>query len=238
MKQACYKICIDAGHQHGGTDPGAVNGASREKDINLDISLKLKNLLLQNGSTVFMPRETDVFSKPLDRAKYANSMGADLFVSIHCNSYKLDTAHGTETWYYTGSAEGERLADLIQTRLVSRLGLTDRGVKDNKTYIVLNSTSMPAVLVETAFISNPQEKELLSNNGFRSHVAQAIFEGINAYNNLNDETVQEALKEVLNAKIQAVKEGYNFSNETMEYLLKYRFSEALIERLYEKIKGA
>lgn len=232
-----YKtICIDAGH--GGTDPGAVNGASQEKNIALDIALKLKNLLQRNGYTVFMSRETDVFSQPKDRAKYANSMGADLFISIHCNSYRLDTAHGTETWYYEGSAEGERLAELIQTRLVRHLGLTDRGIKDNRTYAVLNATKMPAVLVETAFLSNPKEKELLMNNGFRSHIAQAIFEGINAYNGMVDETVGEEMKRLADAKKQAVKEGYNFSDETIEYLLNYRFGEALIDRLYKKIKGA
>lgn len=215
-----------------------MNGASQEKVLNLDIALKLKNLLEVNGYTVFMPRETDVFSKPIDRANYANAMGADLFISIHCNSYKLDTAHGTETLYYSNDPKGERLAELIQGRLVKHLGLTDRGIKDRKDLIVLNSTKMTAVLVESAFLSNPKEKELLMNNGFRSHIAQAIFEGINAYNGMVDETVGEEMKRLADAKKQAVKEGYNFSDETIEYLLNYRFGEALIDRLYKKIKGA
>lgn len=238
MKWAYNKICVDAGHQHGGTDPGAVNGALQEKVLNLDIALKLKHLLEVNGYTVFMPRETDVFSKPIDRAKYANTMGADLFISIHCNSYKLETAHGTETLYYPDDAKSERLAELIQTRLVRHLGLTDRGIKDRKDLTVLNSTKMPAVLVESAFLSNPKEKDLLMNNGFRSHIAQAIFEGINAYNGVTDEMAETVIKQPVDAKKQAVKEGYNFSDETMEYLSNYRFGEALIDRLYQKIKGA
>ncbi len=225
-----YKtICIDAGH--GGTDPGAVNGAAYEKNINLDIALKLKTLFQLDGYRVFMVRETDVFSKPIDRAKFANEMKADLYISLHCNSHTQDNAKGTETWYYTGSKEGQALAESIQHSLVKWLGLTDRGVKHRKDLIVLNATTMPAVLIETAFLSNPDEKLLLLNNGFKSHVARAIYDGVRALNGEEVYLVDNDIK-------TAVQREYNFSDETMDYLVKYRFGKELIERLYEKIKGA
>ena len=90
---------------------------------------------------------------------------------------------------------------------------------------------MPAVLIETAFLSNPDEKLLLLNNGFKSHVARAIYDGVRALNGEEVYSVDNDIK-------TAVQREYNFSDETMDYLVKYRFGKELIERLYEKIKGA
>lgn len=222
-------IYIDPGH--GGTDPGAVNGALQEKNVNLEIALKLKTLLQLNGHRVYMAREHDVFSKPIDRANHANALNIDLYIAIHCNSFELNTAHGTETWYYTGSAEGERLADCIQKSLIRRLKTTDRGIKNTKKYDVLSGTRMTAVLVETAFISNPEEKAMLMDDKFREQVARAIYDGIRAYSGEEIYSVDEDIK-------TAVQKAYNFSDETMEHLLNYRFGKELVERLLEKIKGA
>ena len=232
-----YKICIDPGH--GGTDPGAVNGAAYEKDIVLDVALKLKKLLLNSGFDVVLTRETDVFDTPVQKAKIANASAADLFLSIHCNSYRLETAHGTETLYYPGAVDSEKFAKALQEQLVTHLQLTDRGIKARKELAVLNTTKMTAALVEIAFLSNPNEKRLLLNSGFRSHIAQALFDGIQDYLKEMNIVIPAPKKEPTMAQKKAVvKKEYNFEANTMKYLEGYEFADALIERLYEKVKGA
>ncbi len=114
------------------------------------------------------------------RAKMANDFGADLFVSIHCNAAANREANGTETYHAPGSEKGARLAEAVQGRLVSILGLFDRGVKQAN-YAVLKRTSMPAALVELAFISNPTEEGLLEMPDFQRKCAKAIALGIADY---------------------------------------------------------
>lgn len=227
-----YKICIDAGH--GGSDCGAANGAALEKNVTLDIAMRVKKLLIESGYEVAMTRERDIYNSPVEKAQIGNAAGCDLFVSIHCNSHAQDTANGTETWYYTGSEEGKKLATALQKNLVSRLGRRDRGVKNNRTFAVLNKTKMTAALVEVAFISNPEEKLLLINSGFKAHAAQAIADGINEFYGKTTETDNRAA--MLAIRKEKVKEGFNFTDETMEYLEKYKYGEALIERLCEKLE--
>lgn len=225
---AIKKICIDPGH--GGTDPGAVNGALTEKYVNLEIALELKRLLVDKGFKVYMTREGDVFETPLAKAKKANAAGADIFISIHCNSSADAQAEGTETLCFDGGGECYNLAKAIQESLVSLLKLRDRGVKIRPELTVLNSTKMPAVLIETAFISNGKEKKLLMDSAFRKKAAKAICEGLCVYLGMGDEsmTLEEAKK--------IVKEKYGFDENTMEYLEFYRFSESLILRLAQKVK--
>ena len=114
------------------------------------------------------------------RAKVANDWGADLFVSIHCNAAADSSANGTETYHAPGSEKGAALAGAIQSRLVAALGLRDRGVKQAN-FAVLRRTSMPAALVEIAFISNPIEEGLLGNPDFQRRAARAIAQGIADY---------------------------------------------------------
>lgn len=218
-------ICIDPGH--GGTDPGATNGALYEKDVVLDIALKLKKLLQDAGYEVFMTREKDIYNTPYQKAAYGNNVKADIFVSIHCNSATSEQANGTETLIY-GGPEGERLGKCIQESLIKELVLTDRGVKIRKELTVLNSTNMPAVLVETAFISNPEEKLLLLKTEFKAKVSLGIFNGIEEYfgKGSNTMTLEEAKK--------IVKEKYNFDDNTMLYLEMYRYGENLLKRLAER----
>ena len=113
-----YKICIDPGH--GGTDPGAVNGAAREKDIVLDVGLKLKALLEKAGHKVVMTREHDFYATPIAKAQVANAAEVDIFISLHCNGHTQETANGTEVWFYTGSEDGEKLAKCLQGKLIQR----------------------------------------------------------------------------------------------------------------------
>ena len=116
----------------------------------------------------------------------ANTYGADLFVSIHCNSATVAQANGTETLVYSLEGESFRLGNIIQDKLIEHLKRANRGVKARKDLAVLNSTKMPAVLVELAFISNDAEMRLLINDKFQEAAAQAICEGILSYAGLED----------------------------------------------------
>lgn len=177
------KVCIDPGH--GGSQPGAVGySGTLEKDITLSVSLKLRDILKTKGLTVIMTRETDkdVRTKPSQnelqaRCDVANKVNADYFVSIHCNAAEDKKAHGTETWYSDKDAKSKVLANSIQSELVKQIGRANRGVKVGN-YYVTNSTKMPAVLVELAFISNPEEEKLLIDPAFQWKCALGIANGI------------------------------------------------------------
>jgi len=170
------KIVIDPGH--GGQDPGAVGPSGvREKDVNLSVSRKLGDLMLAGGIQVHFTRLTDQEVSLADRANMANNIGADYFISIHANAATSPTAHGTETYHYPGSTKGRELAQSVQEELVAATGLTNRGVKEENFY-VLRVTSMPAILVELAFISNPEEEKLLTSSEFQNICARAIWDGV------------------------------------------------------------
>lgn len=173
------KVCIDPGH--GGRDPGAVGlGGTREADITLLAALSLKVQLEALGHTVILTRDDTTAlhkEKRLDlvaRAKVANDAMCDCFISIHCNAAEDRSANGSETWHHPRSAEGKRLAKTIQTALVSAGGLRNRGIKQSAGLAVLRLTTMPAVLIELGFISNPEEEKLLSNPKWLQRVVKAI----------------------------------------------------------------
>ena len=218
------KICIDAGH--GGTDPGACNGALYEKDVVLEIALHLEKLLRTAGHETFMTRVNDVFHTPAEKALRGNNTKADYFISIHCNASIQPEAHGTETLIYELNGEGGRLAKQVQKSLLEALKTRDRGIKERKELTVINSTRMPAILVEVAFITNPEEKAMLLDAKQRKVIAQAIFTGIQRHLGLDstDAVAIEGFK-------KEVKERYNFSDETIEYLAAYKYNRALLERL-------
>ncbi len=170
--------------------PNRVNSLNNlelwESDANLDISLKLKNLIKNAGYGTLMTRETDVYipisSKyVIDRCDIANNARAAIFVSVHNNAHTTQTAHGTETWHYPGSTLGTLLATYIQSELIKQISIHNRGVKSTYDFGVLNGTNMPAVLVEGAFVSNPDEARLLLSPTFRQSMALGIFNGIDKY---------------------------------------------------------
>lgn len=180
------RLCLDPGH--GGYDPGAIGPTGlKEKDVVLAVALEAGSLLKNSPIDVIFTRTTDRVPWPVEksqelamRSEIANRSGADLFVSIHCNGAADPGANGTETYYYEGSSRGAEAAKSIQTRLVEALGLRDRGVKTADFY-VLRKTAMPAVLVELAFITNPQEERLLSQADFRIRAAKAIAQAVADY---------------------------------------------------------
>lgn len=194
-KIAQYKICIDPGH--GGKDPGAIGpSGTKEKDITLAIALKLKPLLENRGIEIYLTRTADIFVDLSIRAKMANEAHADYFVSIHCNSAINPQAHGIETYCYVKSEKAEKLANMVQSEIVKATGLMDRGVK-TANFAVLRETKMPAILIETAFISNINEEKLFKNVVFQDKIAIAIAKGLCRYlgieymGELNMEEIQE-----------------------------------------------
>lgn len=172
-------VCIDAGH--GGKDPGAVAEEVQEKDINLAIAQILVPILIGTGHKILFSRCNDEFVELYNRAEYANSAGADIFVSIHNNAADNPSAQGAETLFYPGSDQGEKLARFVQDELVKKLQRPDRGIKPRRNLAVLKYTAMPAILVECGFLTNSTERKLLQDSGFQQLAAEGIAEGIEKY---------------------------------------------------------
>lgn len=174
------RICIDPGH--GGTDSGALAFGILEKNVVLDIAIKLKELLEGEGLEVFLTRDRDVALPPKERIKAINQSDSDMVVSIHCNAGPV-SAKGAEVIYGYGSEKGKKLAENILNQIV-RLGVEKRRVyyklnaKREDYYYVIRESNPVSVIVETAFITNPSDNRLLSQNSFRKKLANAIAAGI------------------------------------------------------------
>ncbi len=173
------KVFIDAGH--GGRDPGATRFDLKEKEPNLDIALRLKSKLEANGFLVVMTRTSDVYYSLDHRVNMANSSGADIFIAIHNNSVFSEYAHGTETyWNPNGVSGSSQFASLVQSNILQQTGRANRGVK-TANFRVIKYTTMPAALVEIAFISNPTENNLLKTADFRERSANGLFNAIKTF---------------------------------------------------------
>jgi N-acetylmuramoyl-L-alanine amidase len=172
-------VVIDPGH--GGPDPGAIgiNGI-REKDIVLPISLEVASLLEQQGIQVVLTRRDDRDLDLEPRVQIAERANANLFVSIHANAISLSRpdVNGIETYYY--SNDGLRLAQTIHNSILQNTVSSDRGVRQARFYVIRN-TSMPAVLVETGFVTGRDDAPRLADPGYRSQMAAAIARGILLY---------------------------------------------------------
>jgi N-acetylmuramoyl-L-alanine amidase len=174
QKPGKYRVVIDPGH--GDQDPGAkaVNGRS-EKEFNLTMGLKVYNLLLKETQIQpYLTRNNDTFIPLDDRADFANSRLAHLFVSIHGNSYKA-TSTGTETYYY--KEDSVDFAQTMHDYLVAATGLPDRGVRQEP-FRVVKATNMPAVLLEVGYLSNEGDTAQMFDEAFQNKVALAIVAGI------------------------------------------------------------
>ena len=175
-------VVVDPGH--GGSDPGAIYGGVTEKDLNLDISLRLYDLLKQGGVKVYMTRTDDRFVPLQTRAEFANQLDATLFVSVHNNAMADRNYDGTMMLYYPlpfnpyYNMSGRRLSQILQTELVTRLGTTDRGLRERTNLAVLRRTKMSAVIVEVAFMTNAKDLANLKTDTFRQKSAEAIYAGI------------------------------------------------------------
>ena len=161
-------VTVDPGH--GGIDPGCGEEGALEKDIVLPISMHVKNMLEEAGVSVVMTRQMDETVSLDDRAIMANNAGSDLFVSIHCNSYEGE-ARGMDCYYYKAQPAQELAQSILDE--AAALGITTRQVQKNN-YQVLWDTDMTAVLVETGFLTDPNECFLLCDADYQKTVAQAI----------------------------------------------------------------
>ena len=177
------KVFIDAGH--GDTDPGAVGNGLKEKNIVLNIATKLGALLNGREISIKYSRTNDTYLSLEDRARLANAWGADLFVSIHANS-ATSSVRGTECYTHpTANTATKTLSANISRSIASKFGIPNRGHKEAN-FAVLRLSNMPAILVETAFISNSSDANLLNTR--QDDFANAIFNEILNYFNMSIST--------------------------------------------------
>ena len=187
MPVANKTIVLDAGH--GGIDPGAMNKDKTilEKDVNLEITKKLRDLLESSGATVIMTRDRDVslyqedgnkttrqkYNENLkNRKKIINESNADIFVSIHLNAFEQSKYYGAQTFYPKGKDdELKRVVDQDN----------DRKIKPRDDIYLLKNATMPSVLIECGFLSNEKESQLLADSKYQDKIAWAIYVGIQKY---------------------------------------------------------
>ncbi len=178
VKQNKFVVIIDPGH--GGPDPGAIGiGGLKETDVVLEVSKIVLKLLSDKGVKARLTRKNEVDLDLPQRVSFANSMDADLFVSIHANASrgKRRDINGLETFYYRGW-RGRLLAKRIQKQILRvSPGSPDRGVKQGRFYVIKN-TKMPAVLVEIGFLTGRLDARRLEKTTHRKRLAYAIAKGI------------------------------------------------------------
>jgi N-acetylmuramoyl-L-alanine amidase len=173
-------IFVDAGH--GGNDPGAVDNGIQEKDVVLPISLKLGQALQSMGYTVYYTRTNDVEIDLEPRVAAAERVNADVFVSVHANSLAPGNSgiSGVETYHSRSSTVGRELASYVHSQVISGTGASDRSVRGAGFYVIAK-TSMPAILVETGYVTNPTEARNLNSPDYQKRMADAIARGIDQF---------------------------------------------------------
>ena len=178
-------IVIDPGH--GGSDPGSIRGQYVEKNLTLDMAKRLRDILVKRGWQVMMTHDDDrdvAAHAESDgdelqaRDDVANTNGARLFVSIHVNSFINSGPHGATVYFY--KPEDYSLAQALNHRIAAHVAVKSDGIVKDKLY-VLHHADCPAALVETAFISNPDDRALLASAQWRQSMAQAIADGLGDY---------------------------------------------------------
>lgn len=184
-------IVIDVGH--GGSDPGKVStDGIKEKDVNLQIALYLKDYLIAQDYTVYLTRETDCglyddnvknkkSSDLNNRIQFFKEKNAYCVVSIHQNSYPDTLQHGAQTFYYEGSSEGKAFAETVQNFLLKLDDTNTRQVKSSSSYYLLKHSPVPSIIVECGFLSNPEETAKLTDSNYQKQLAYAICLGICSY---------------------------------------------------------
>jgi len=173
-------VVIDAGH--GGRDRGGIPGQRiAEKDMTLDVALRLRNLLSASGYRVVMTRSNDVFVPLAGRVAIANSYRNAVFICIHFNATGRTGASGIETYFY--SRDSLPLASAIHYYVTGGAPSANRGVR-RRGYYVLRKTSIPAVLVECGFLTNPTEAAYAQTVSYRQKLAEEIAAGVRGRNSV------------------------------------------------------
>lgn len=190
-------IIVDAGH--GGIDPGAMTDdeSIKEKDVNLKITMKLKELLEASGAMVILTRNDDTslykeeegktirqkYNENLkNRKKIIKESSADMFVSIHLNKFEQSKYYGAQTFYPYGKDEDKQLATYIQAELKRVVDNTNnREIKPRNDLYLLKENEIPSTLIECGFLSNDKEAKLLNDEKYQNEIAWAIYVGIQRY---------------------------------------------------------
>ncbi|WP_372630057.1 N-acetylmuramoyl-L-alanine amidase [Cohnella sp.] len=181
--KSLYTVVLDAGH--GGTDPGAISISKKaEKDFNLAVVLKVKAILEgEERIKLILTREDDTYPTLTDRYTLANSVQADIFVSVHANSHTSPNTNGTET-YYTRE-DSKAFAQLMHSLFAPATGLKDNGFRKHSVNLaVTTKTTMPAILLEAGYLSSSIDEPKLWTEELQNRVAQAIATGIKMQLNL------------------------------------------------------
>ncbi len=185
-----YKIFVDQGHNPQNPNAGAEANGVREQDVTYEVGVRLAELLRANPHfEVRLSRNspteqlgTSNATSLAARVNAANSWGADYFISLHCNASTVTTASGSEAYVYRVGSAAYYLGEQILSGLHYATGLPNRGVRTNPGLYVLRRTTMPAVLVEMGYLTNPYDAELLSTDP--QSFARGIYNGIVDYLNL------------------------------------------------------
>jgi N-acetylmuramoyl-L-alanine amidase len=173
-------VVVDAGH--GGRDVGATRNGIYEKDIVLAMSMQLGRILQQMGYSVIYTRTEDIELDLEPRVEIAENARASAFVSVHVNSLdaKASQVSGVETYHAPGASLGKSLAEFVHEEILTSTSANDRGVRSARFHVILK-TSMPAVLVETGFITNPSESAKLVDSAYQLRMAEAIARGVDRF---------------------------------------------------------
>lgn len=173
-------VIVDAGH--GGNDGGAVANNVTEKVVNLAIALKLQEELTKRGYTVLMTRTTDEYVGLTARASFANRQDNPVcLVSVHQNSIDESSAvNGVEAWTYKRSGCTE-LGDAVTEAVANRTGAPNRGTHYRTNLVVTSKTTMPAIIVECSYLTNPGEAEKIASDDYQTLVAKGIADGVDAF---------------------------------------------------------
>jgi N-acetylmuramoyl-L-alanine amidase len=175
-------VVIDPGH--GGSQPGAVSGGVKEKDVNTKLAAALAEALREAGARVVFTRTTDVTMDLTPRPAVATRNSADFFVSLHCNSnLKPDSISGIETYYHRGEESSPLMAKDIQKGICAATGMCNRGARECgfKVLRLLGGTEIPGVLVECGYLNNSRDRAKLATDAYRKKVAEGIVAGLKAY---------------------------------------------------------
>lgn len=181
-------IVIDAGH--GGKDTGTQSEKNhyQEKNLTLLTVRLLQKYLEEMGYKTFLTRDADTFVELTSRAHLANSIKADLFVSVHYNYCQSPEVEGIEVFYYKGDknppsarqSASKSLGQEVLAKIVKHTGAQSRGMK-TANFAVIRETKMPAILIEAGFLSNPQERDKIKDPEYRCYLAYAIARGVDGY---------------------------------------------------------